>query len=148
MSSSLQTISLLHNIYKVLILTKSNGGWDDFYKFNTFVPFYVSLPLVFILSSLIGLLLRKLSLRLNKYRKKEMLKVLDENADPLEIKIDIYGLGRYNGMIQKSDNDLIIPFGLLQYLAEKYAVDTSQMIRIYTKGLLDGMKEKQDIPNT
>ena len=135
-------------IYNVLILTESNGGWDDFYKFNTFVPFYVSLPLVLILSSLIGLLLRRLSLRLNKYRKKEMLRVWDEDVDPLEIKIDIYGLGRYNGLSQTSDNDLIIPYGLLQYLAEKYSIDTNQMIRIFTKGLLDGMKEKQDISDT
>ena len=129
-------------IYNVLILTEEGGGWDDFYKLNTFVPFYVSLPLVVLLSSLIGLIIRKLSLALNRFRKKEMLKAWDENADPLEIKIDIYGLGRYDGSIRADDHDLIIPYGLLKYLADKYGIDTDQMIRTYTKGLIDGIKDR------
>lgn len=70
-----------------------------------------------------------------------MLKAWDEDTDPLEIKFDIYGLGRYDGSRRGEDNDLVIPYSLLKQLSDRFSITTDSLLKTYVKGLMDGMKD-------
>ena len=130
-------------VYVVMVvgIGEEHGGWEDLYMLNTFVPFYISLPAVWLFSYVIASLIRILSNRLNKQRRNNMLAHWKENMEPVEINIEIYGLGRYMGQ-QDTNNELSIPYDILEMLAEKYSMDISALMNVYMKGLLDAVSEK------
>ena len=130
-------------VYLVLVVFvgESQGGWEDLYQLNTFIPIYISLPLMWLLTAGIAFSLRLLFNRISRRRRARMLFSWGEELDPVEVNIEIYGLGRFYGL-HGEKNGLDIPYDILEDLANKYHMDVYSMIRVYVKGLYDGTWEK------
>lgn len=48
-----------------------------------------------------------------------------DNLDPVEVRIEAYGLGRMAG--QYGEKDIVqIPYDILEYLSEKYHLETAR----------------------
>ena len=125
----------------VVVLGQDKGGWDDLYMLNTFVPFYVSLPAVYLLAFGIATAIRIVSNRLGQRRLDRMLALWSEDLDPIEVNIEVFGLGRYNGLHDEK-SELSIPDDILEALAERYAMTPDALLKVYAKGLLDAAAEK------
>ena len=128
----------------VVFIGKENGGWEDLYMLNTFVPFYISMPLVWILAYFIAFLIRLPHNSLVKIRKEKLRGNWSSDLEPVEIGIEIYGLGRYNGLTGEK-SDLIIPYDILEIIADKYSIKIETLVKAYTKGLISGVKELSDL---
>ncbi len=64
-----------------------------------------------------------------------------DNLDPVEVRIEAYGLGRMAG--QYGEKDIVqIPYDILEYLSEKYHLETADLIKPFVKGYLVGFSEK------
>lgn len=129
--------------YEVVIVGEENGGWVDMYRVMEFVPVWVAMlviaALVFGLSLLIRWLYNKLTLR---RRQRMEAGLWPEDVDPLEINIEIFGLGRYMG--KHADTRFIeLPLELIQMIAERYHLQTEELTKPYIRGFLDSLKEKQ-----
>ncbi len=128
-------------VVMVVVIGEEHGGWEDLYMLNTFVPFYISLPAIWLFSYVIASLIRILANGLNKRRRSRMLAHWKEDMEPVEINIEIYGLGRYMGM-QDTINELSVPYDILQMIGERYSMEPAALMKVYMKGLLDAVKEK------
>ncbi len=117
------------------------GRWKDLYLLNTLLPFYISLPLVYIAYFGISYLIKTLSLYVSKLQQKKMFSPWEDDADPLNIKIDVYGMGIDKAVHIKDDDELNVPIGILEALGKKYSIDLKELIKIYTKGLLEGLRD-------
>ena len=125
----------------VVVLGKEHGGWEDLYMLNTYVPFYLSLPALWLLSYGMASAIRIVSNRLAVMRKERLLSLGTGDMEPVEVNIEIYGLGRYNGFHDEK-SEMSIPYDILEALAERYAMDPTALMKVYTKGLQDAVKEK------
>ena len=116
-------------------------NWEDHYRLNTIVPFYVSFPLMIILAYAIALIIRIIHNKLLKYREKKLRIIWDEQLDPVTIKIEVYSLGFHAGLNQDKQ-DLTVPFDILEDIAERFNIKIDELCRAYTKGVIDGFKEQ------
>lgn len=66
-----------------------------------------------------------------------------QDLDPIEVRIEAYGLGR---MISRhSDEQSIqIPYDILKFLAERYHLKIEDLMKPFVKGLLMGLDEKNN----
>ena len=55
--------------------------------------------------------------------------------DPVEAKIEAYGLGNAMGKI-KDENNIMIPLDILDYLSKKSKVNTDELIKSYVTGYI------------
>lgn len=128
-------------VVMVVVIGEEHGGWEDLYMLNTYVPFYISLPAIWLFSYVIASLIRILANRLNERRRNRMLAHWKEDMEPVEINIEVYGLGRYMGT-QDTISELSVPYDILQMIGERYSMDPAALMNVYMKGLLDAVKEK------
>ncbi len=135
------TYSILY-VFMVVVLGEEQGGWEDLYLLNTLVPIYVSMPCVWLLAGGISCALRAIFNRLNRIRTEKLLGTWRDDLTPVEIKIEVFGLGRYYGL-HGEKNDLSLPYDILEAFSKRYAIDIDELVKAYTKGLLDGVKENQ-----
>lgn len=61
--------------------------------------------------------------------------------DPVEIRIEIYGLGRYMGT-HEDEHFAVLPLDITRMLGEKYHL-SEELIRPYIRGLLDARNERR-----
>ena len=127
--------SILYLVNVVVI-----GRWNDLYMLNTFVPFYVSLPGMYLAYFGIAHLIKWISLYVSKLQQERMFSPWPADTDPLNIKIDVYGMGIDKGTNSRDDDELNIPIGILEALGEKFSIDPKELIKIYSKGLLEGLR--------
>jgi hypothetical protein len=127
--------------YNVVIV----HNWEDLYNFNTYLPFYISMPLIYLFVFLIADVLRRLNNIKNRYVRKSLTKSWDNDVDAVSIKIDLYGLGRYVGLHGES-NSINLNFDVLTTIADAYDIKMEELTNAYTKGVIDGQKEKQKKP--
>ena len=120
-------------------------NWEDLYNFNTYLPFYISMPLIYLFVFLIADVLRRLNNIKNRYVRKSLTKSWDNDVDAVSIKIDLYGLGRYVGLHGES-NSINLNFDVLTTIADAYDIKMEELTNAYTKGVSDGQKEKQKKP--
>ena len=121
-----------------VVIAKS---WEDHYKLNTFVPFYVSIPIMYILAYIIACAIRYVQNSLLKYREKKLKAIWDEDLSPVEIKIEIYSLGIHAGLHQNKQS-VSIPYGILEEVNNKFGIKIEELVQAYAKGVIDGFKEK------
>ena len=126
-------------VFQVVFLGEANGGWEDLYLLNTLVPFYISLPAVWLLAYVIATLIRILANRLDDRRRKHLISFWKEDLEPVEVKTEVYGLGRLYGQLD-SRSELSIPYDTLELLAERYSMDPADLLKVYMKGLTDALK--------
>lgn len=129
-------------LFMVVIKGPENGGWNDLYKLNTFIPAYISFPLMWAFAFGVAMAIYKISGMINRKRRERMIASWSEDTDPVSINIEVYGLGRYYGL-QGDRDDLSIPYDIIEMLAERYSMDTERLVKVYLKGLTEGVKEKE-----
>jgi len=135
------TYSLIY-FYNVVII----HNWDDLYNFNTYLPFYISMPLVYLYVFLIADGLRRLNNFKNKHLRKTLTRAWNNDVDEVAIKIDIYGLGRYIGL-HGEKNSINMNFDVLYELSKAYDVKLEELATVYAKGVIDGEREKAEKTN-
>lgn len=129
-------------IWEVVVVGAENGGWEDMYYFTAFLPVWISAMLMAAVSFGIAVLIGYISNSLSAYRRKRLEQGLwDKGVDTVEIKIEIFGLGRYMGKHEESCN-ATLPLDIIELIAKRYDMKEEELIRIYTKGVLDSMKER------
>ncbi len=130
-------------LIQVAIIGADKGGWDDMYMVNTYVPAYISLPIALLMVYAIAWVIQKVSNVLNRSRERKMLSSWKEDADPVEVNIEIYGLGRYYGL-HGDKNNLSVPLDILESVSKHYSMDLEGLYSVYMKGLLNGIKEREE----
>ena len=127
----------------VVIIGPENGGWEDLYMLNTYVPAYFSMPFMYLITFSLAMIIRKLSDALYKWRMNRMISSWNKDMDVVEIQVEVYGLGRYYGL-NGDMNNLTVPFDILEFLAKHYNMDIKKMYAAYTKGLYNGIIERNE----
>lgn len=126
---------------KVFLIGEENGGWEDLYKLVTFAPISFSFPAMFMIALGVSLAIGKVYNYIGEIRKNKLQESWPEEASPVEIKIEAYGLGRYMGMHEESNN-ANLPLDILEEMAERYNIKQEELTRAYVKGVIDGSKER------
>ena len=127
-------------IYNAILLGEELGGWRDFYMFVAWIPAAFSLPMVYVFFFFIAFGVRHIYNYVSRKRAQAFMDSLDDNLSEIEINIEVYGIGRYNG--HHSDHlDITIPFDIFNMIAKKYNLSVEKLSAIYTKGVIDGIKE-------
>ena len=126
---------------EVVVIGEENGGWKDIYRIRQYLSPYLAIPLLLLLAFGVSTAIALVSNRLTNKRKEEIYRLWRDDLDPIEIRIEAYGLGRMTS--QHSDRENIqIPYDILQYLAERYHLKTEDLMKPFVKGLLIGLDEK------
>ena len=127
-----------------LVMVVFTGKWEDMYMITYFVPAYVSLPAMWLLALGVAFTIRKLTNALIQKRQKKITAAFDEREyDKVELNIEVFGLGRFYGHHDDED-DLSVPYDILDTLAKKYSLNVYDLLQIYNKGLIDGVKERKE----
>ncbi|MCR5023860.1 MAG: hypothetical protein K6A90_05955 [Lachnospiraceae bacterium] len=131
---------------EVVALGEENGGWPDYYCFMTNAPVAVSAAAMLAITFGVALLIGRISNRLSQYRRDRLEEGLwDSEVNPVEIKIELFGLGRYMGR-QEEPGSATIPLDIIGLIADKYGIDREELIKPYIKGLMDGIEVKENRP--
>ena len=67
----------------------------------------------------------------------------DEDVSPIEIKIEVFGLGRYMGK-RENKSYVTLPLDIIMIIANKYHIKNEELIAVFTKGVLDVILEQKD----
>lgn len=126
---------------EVFLIGENNGGWADAYMLVTFAPIGFSITMMFMLALGVSLAIRFVYNKLTDFRKAQLQKRWPKDASAVEIKIEAYGLGRYMGT-HEDVNNASLPLDILSDMAEHYDLKQEELIRAYTKGVIDGSKER------
>ena len=131
-------------ITNVVLVGQENGGWYDIYMFNTYLPATISAPLMYMFSLGIATIIRLLYNKLSRFRQKDMMTYWSDDASPVEINIELYGLGRYQGR-NCEESSIMVPVDIFEQLAAKYDMEIPKMYAVFNKGVIDGLKEQRDL---
>ncbi len=145
-ASCLYPATLYAAIYlaEVCIIGKKNGSWEDLYHILDHMSPWLALPAVALLTVCISLLIRFLYNSLTASRQKRMdARLWPMDVNPVEINIEMFGLGRYMG--KHTDREFAeLPLSLISRISDRYSLKTEDLIRPYFKGFLDAAKERMD----
>ena len=126
---------------QVVVMGEANGGWRDIYRLVVYLPPYVSAPFMLAFALGIAFAIRFFYNRLSRRRQQALRHMWDDSLSPVEIRIEMYGLGHFNG--RNSDiNNVIIPIDIIRDLSSKYSIEMTDLLKAYNKGLIDGLEEK------
>lgn len=127
---------------EVVLIGEAHGGWPDIYRITKYAHPLPAIAILLVMSFAINTLIAVIS---NHFTKKRMTKLYlywDDEVDPVEVRIEAYGLGRMYA--QKGEKHSVqIPLDLLEHLAKKYHLDTEDLMKPFVKGLLNGFKERE-----
>ena len=128
--------------FLVVVIGFENGGWNDFYHFTDYVPVYVSFPVMILLALGISIgILYASNLSLTA-RIKSLTALWTDEVEPLEVKIEMFGLGRYVGEME-GDSEIPIPMDIIGMLSDRYGMKIEDLLLPYTKGVSDAFMEKK-----
>ena len=124
---------------EVFLIGEANGGWIDIYKIKEYMSPIIAIPILLFLGFCVSWLVAIISNFLTKKRVKKRYLYLEKNLEPVEAKIEAYGLGNMMSQI-KDENSILIPLDILNYIAKKSQVNTEDLIKSYITGLINGQK--------
>lgn len=125
-------------LYNVVFLKR----WEDHYMLNTFISYYYSFPLMYLLVYAIGYVIRIVHNRLLDYRENKLKIIWDKELDPISVKIEIYSLGTRAGIFEEEDN-ISMPLDILEEVSKKFSIRLEELTRAFSKGVIDGLEEKE-----
>ncbi|MBR1913496.1 MAG: hypothetical protein IJ827_01565, partial [Lachnospiraceae bacterium] len=126
---------------EVVVIGESNGGWQDVYHIREYISPAIAIPVLLLFAFGVSTFIALLSNYLTKKRKKKMYLFWREELDPIEVRIESYGLGRMAGQYSEKNN-IEIPYDILVYLAERYHLKTEDLMKPFVKGLLTELKDR------
>ena len=127
--------------YEVLLIGEENGGWPDLYHVaeNFSIPF--SIAVLTLTAFLVAAVIRWGYNKYTETREKSMeadLWPLD--VEPVEIKTELFGLGRYYGLntdIKYAE----LPMDIINLISVRYGIKKEELIQPYSKGFFDGLDD-------
>ena len=132
----------LNYFIHVVVVGEAHGGWRDIYRLVAYVPPFVSAPIMLAFALGVAFAIRFFYNRLSRKRQKALRQMWDDSLSPVDIRIEMYGLGHFNG--KNCDiNNVTIPFDIIHDLSNKYSIEMSDLLKAYNKGLIDGLEEKK-----
>ncbi len=112
MHSTLYIYEFVYYI-EVVLIGEANGGWKDIYRVQEHLPPIVAMISLALLALGTSYLIAVISNYLTKKRESKMFNYWSKkDIDPVEAKIEAYGLGNAMGSI-KDDNNIMIPIDIL-----------------------------------
>ena len=127
----------------VVVIGADRGGWEDIYHLADNVPIFFTFPAMVLLAFGISSAIRWFYNRKAARRAAALEARWKDDVDPVEIKVEIFGLGRYMGKTG-DENYAIIPLDILAMLADRYGMKTEELISAYAKGLVDALEEQKE----
>ena len=109
------------------------------YYFTKNAPPLVSFIAMMTITYLVALLVRFIY---NKLSKSRIMKLSDnlwnDDVSDVEIKIELFGLGRYMG---KKENRVYatLPLDIISIISNKYNIKKEDLIAAFSKGMIDSM---------
>ena len=129
--------------FEVVVVGDGNGGWPDIYHVCEYMPPALAIPAVLLLAFSVSTAVAWLSNLLTKKRKKKMFLLWKKDLDPVEVKIEAYGMGikaaQYN-----EDNNIHIPYDILTALAKRYDMDDEDLIQPFVKGMMTEFYDREN----
>ena len=122
-------------LVEVFVIGETNGGWRDIYHVKDYISPFLAFPLLLLLAFGVCISVALLANRLTKERNKKMFAFWSGDHDPVEARIEAYGLGTMAGRLSE-DNEIHIPYDILTYLAKSCDTDLESLIRPFVKGFL------------
>ena len=119
-------------------------NWEDHYMLNTYAPACFTFPLMYSVTYVIAMIIRRVHNKLVDYRDKKLKIIWNDELDPVSIKIEIYSLGIHAGKNQDKE-DMSIPLDILEEISEKFDIKLEELTNAYTKGVIEAMRERQSV---
>ncbi len=126
---------------EVALIGEANGGWPDIYRVCEYTSPALAIPAFLLLAFGVSDAVAFFSNRLTKKRIKEMFLFWKEDLNPIEVKIEAFGMGRMAAHDEASK--IQIPYDILTNLAARYRVDTEELMRAFVKGLMVERKDRE-----
>ncbi len=130
-------------VFNAVLIGEELGGWRDFYMFATYTPATYSLPMIYVFAFIVITIIRLIYNSLSAHRTSLFISSMGADISEIEINIEIYGLGRYNGK-HLDFSDMTIPYDIFRMLEKQYGVSIEKLSVIYSKGINDGIKERKE----
>ena len=135
------TVYMVVYLIEVILIGQSNGGWPDIYRIQEFLSPALAIPLLLLLAFGVSTAIALLSNCLTNRRRVMMYRLWQEDLDPVEVRIEAYGIGRLAG--QNSEiNDIWFPYDILKHLADRYHLNIGELTKPFVTGLLIELKER------
>lgn len=120
---------------EVVLIGETNGGWPDIYRVSEYSSPALAIPGFLLLAFGVSTAVALLSNCLTKKRNKNMYLLWNKDLDPIEVKIEAFGMGSKAAMYSE-ENNVQIPCDILKDLAEMYHVDAEELMRAFVKGMM------------
>ena len=125
---------------EVVLIGEANGGWKDIYHVQEHLPTAVAILSLMLLGLGTSYLIATISNYLTKKHEQKMFLYWKNDIDPIEAKIEAYGLGNAMSKI-KDENNITIPIDVLEYFSKKSNTNTDELIKSYVTGYISAQKE-------
>ena len=138
---SLVPVLIYAGIYFILavLIGEERGGWNDFYGFNTYVPFWIPLMLLCPLTFGIASILRYFHNR--SFRRLREVTVTGEFSESY-LRREISDLAKEKALEDQPHSDIVIPRRFIKFLIEN--TDTDKTVRdvciLYLNAFLENTK--------
>ena len=127
---------------EVVVIGEANGGWRDIYRVQEHLPPLVAILSLMLLGLIISYVIAIISNYLTKKRENKMFDYWNKkDIDPIEAKIEAYGLGNEMSKMEEGNNNMI-PMDILNYLSEKSNIQIEELIKSYVTGVISLKKEE------
>ena len=138
---SLLPVLIYAGIYLILavLIGEERGGWNDFYGFNTYVPFWIPLMLLCPITFGIASILRYFHNR--SFRRLREVTVIGEYSESY-LRREISDLAKEKALEDQPHSDIVVPRRFIKFLIEN--TDTDKTVRdvciLYLNTFLENTK--------
>ena len=138
---SLVPVLIYAGIYFILavLIGEERGGWNDFYGFNTYVPFWI--PLLLLSPITFGIASSLRALHNMSFRRLREVKVTDEYSESY-LRREVADLAKEKAAEDQPHTDIVIPRRFIKFLIEN--TDTDKTVRdvciLYLNTFLENTK--------
>ena len=122
--------------YMVFFRRDSAGGWRDIYRMGEYIPFWLAAPLMLLITWGIALGYRYLHNRLIRSAARKLQACWADTIDPVEVKIEVFGLGNYLGHFARA-SDVYIPLDILTLLSVRYDIPLKTLVEVFVAGVMN-----------
>lgn len=116
--------------------------WEDIYSVTIYLPAWASFLVMLALGLAVASALRLVQNRRARQTRARLSRMWSEDYDPVELKIEAFGLGRFMG--QHCDGELVVPLDIFEMMAEHYGVTLEDLTRAYIRGAADSLQEHKE----
>ena len=96
---------------------------------------------MFVVGYVVAMLLRLIQNRRAAQSRQRVSQLWGDEMEPVELKIEVFGLGRYMG--QHCDKTEVgIPLDIFEMMSERYGIPLYELMKPYVKGVADSAGAK------